>query len=267
MIGTSLIETLVQAVALSHLVKGHQRVSLLLLAAPESGKTTITKSAECKHVQPIAVISGRSVIREMKEQKHVEYLLFNDMSAIRGMSVPAVNLLVSILNQVTQGERGLIAFAGKEREFIDRQVGIIACIPFTAFKDNRSRWREMGFVSRMIPFAYSYPADLVATIKDSIDEEAHANNTKKMPKARRAPVRISVPRPLVRRVRHLADARAHEMGLLGIRLLNNYHCLIRAHALLHGRSVVAQDDLKFLREVDKYVSVQTCTPLALNGQG
>lgn len=269
MIGTSLVEELVQSVALSHLVKGQNRCSLLMLAAPESGKTTILNAANAHHVCRIAVISGRSILREVKEKQHTEFLLFNDLSAVRAMSASAVGLLVLILNHYVMGETGLVAFAGKETEEITRPCGVLACLPFKTFVDHRSRWREMGFISRMIPFAYHYDKELIAKIKDTIDDgnhKQHAKPSRVMPKSRaaRKPVAIEMSAQFTREVRHLADARAESLEQLGIRLLQNYHSLIRAHALLFKRSAVNRDDMIFLRHVDHFVSITKCEALVEN---
>lgn len=260
MIGTALVEELVQTVAVSHLVKGHRRVGLLLLAAPESGKTTIVKAATAAHVCPIAIMSGRSVLKELKEHTQTEFLLFNDLTAIRAMSRPAVNLLILLLNQLTQDEHGAVAFAGKDVEHITRPVGLIACLPFTTFTDHRARWREMGFVSRMVPFAYHYPDELVARIKDAIDDGRPTGDPHHLP--RRTPRTIRIPPALTRIVRHLADARANALGQLGIRLLQHYHTLVRAHALLGNHTTVTVTDLVFLRAIDRYVSIDHCEPLS-----
>jgi len=269
MIGTQLIEAHVQAVALSHLVKDYSRVSTLLLASPESGKTTISTAANCHHVCRIAVISGRSILKELNDHPFTEFLLFNDLATVRAMSAPAVALLVALLNQLTQeDEGGLVAFAGKSTEQITRSVGVIGCIPFKTFTDHRSKWKEMGFISRMIPFAYKYPAELIATIKDSIDTGTHANRKqpgRKMPHAKR-PIRVRMNASLTRSVRNLADARAITMEQLGIRLLRNYHSLIRAHALLNKRVDVTGDDLDFLRAIDRHVSISECLPIAYHGE-
>ena len=265
MIGTGLVEELVQSVALSHLVKGHRRVSLLMLAAPESGKTTIASAATALHVCRVAVISGRSILKQAKDHPETEFLLFNDLTAVRAMSASAVNLLIVILNQFTQDERGIVAFAGQEVEHITRPVGLIACLPFKTFIDHRSRWREMGFVSRMIPFAYHYDDELVAQIKDSIDNGHHLADAKArraMPKrVVRRPVTVSMAPHLIREIRHMADKRAKTLSQLGIRLLQNYHTLIRAHALLFKRTAVTRDDVYFLRQVDHFVSIKVCEPL------
>lgn len=264
MIGTQLAEHLAQSVALSHLIKGHRRCSLMMLAAPESGKTTITSAATAKHVERVAVISGRSVLKAVNDKEEVEFLLFNDLSAIRAMSAPAVNLLVAILNQLTQDERGIVAFAGKEVEEIKRPVGIIGCIPFQTFTDHRARWRELGFISRMIPFAYKYDDELVAEIKDSIDAGSHGSKVRashKMPKGAARQVVVTMSDAYTKELRRMADAKAHTLGQLGIRLLQNYHVLIRAHALLHGRRAVTKDDVAFIRAVNAYVSVTECKPL------
>jgi len=267
-IGTGLVEELVQSVALSHLIRGCKRVSLLLLAAPESGKTTIIQAANASHVSRIAVISGRSILREMKDHPTTEFLLFNDLTAVRAMSQTAVNLLIVILNQCVLGEFGKVAFAGKETEHITRQIGIMACLPFKTFVDHRSKWREMGFISRMIPFAYQYDDELIAQIKDSIDLGSHPSASRPartMPKRPpRRQVTISITAERIREVRRMADARAKTLDQLGIRLLQNYHSLVRAHALLFKRSSVTRDDLLFLRRVDHFVSIQRCEPLISN---
>lgn len=265
MIGTSLVEELVQSVALSHLVKNQKRVSLLMLAAPESGKTTILSAANASHVRRVAVISGRSILKEVKDKPETEFLLFNDLSAVRAMSASAVGLLVLILNHYVMGETGIVAFAGKETEEITRPVGVLACLPFKTFVDHRARWREMGFISRMVPFSYHYDRELVARIKDTIDDgnhHEHAAPRRAMPKHKRQkPVAIAMNREFTRHVRNLADARAATLDQLGIRLLQNYHCLIRAHALLFKRNAVTKDDLDFLRHVDRFVSITHCEPL------
>jgi len=265
MIGTQLVEELVQSVAVSHLVKGYSRVSLLLLAAPESGKTTIARSANCKHVIPVALLSGRSIMKEAIDNPAAEVLLFNDLSAVRALSQSATALAIVILNHYVQGEKGKVGFAGKEIADIDRPLGIIGCMPFKIFNDHRAKWREMGFVSRMIPFAYEYGDELIAEIKDAIDEgtqiQRAATHALKMPRTSKRVIAIELSPKLTKEVRRLADARASSLGQLGIRLLQSYHCLVRAHALLYKRSAVTRDDMAFLRAVDAYVSITKCTPL------
>jgi len=259
LIGTSLIEDLAQSVALSHLVNGRDRIGLLLLAAPESGKTTIATAAECEHVKRVVVVTARSVM-QMIGEKEIEFLLFNDLAVVRSLSKATTALLINTLNQITQGETGEARFAGKDIYQIDRQLGIIACMPFKVFADRRAHWKDMGFVSRMLPFSYEYNAELIVNIKDGIDKGKHftANRLpEKLPTAKA----IAVNSHQTRAIRALADARAVTLGQIGIRLLKSYHTLVRAHALRHGRSKVTADDMDFLRAVDRFISIQECRPL------
>lgn len=259
LIGTSLIEDLTQSVALSHLVTGRDRIGLLLMAAPESGKTTIATAAECKHVQRVVVVTARSVM-QMVSESEIEYLLFNDLAVVRSLSKSTTALLINTLNQITQGETGEARFAGQTIYKIDRQLGIIGCMPFKVFVDRRSHWKDMGFVSRMLPFAYEYNAELIVEIKDGIDKGKKFSPNKlpeKLPEAKT----IAVNSHQTRAIRALADARSVKLGQIGIRLLKNYHTLVRAHALRHGRTKVTADDLDFLREVDRFISIEECRPL------
>jgi hypothetical protein len=261
LIGTALVEDLVQSVAMSHMIEGRDRLGLLLLASPENGKTTIATAAECEHVKRIAVITARSIM-QLTGQKGTEFLLFNDLAVIRSLSKATTALLINTLNQVTQGETGEAMFAGQHVYKIERQLGVIGCLPFRVFTDRRSHWHQMGFVSRMLPFSYSYDAELVAEIKDGID----AGRAKVAPKRLGtikddAPVKIEMSSKIVKAVRALSDAKAKELDQIGIRLLKHYHTLIRAHALRHGRRTVNAEDLEFLRVVNTYISITECRPL------
>lgn len=219
-------------------------------------------------MEAIALMSGRSILREVNTKAHIEFLLFNDLTMIRALSPTASNLLIAMLNQLTQDERGAVAFAGKEVEHIKRPVGLIGCLAFDVFVDHRARWKGMGFVSRMIPFAYQYGHELIAEIKDSIDLGAHPAKKKpsaKMPKHTRASgIAVTMNAERTRELRRIADARASLLGQLGIRLLMNYHALIRGRALLRKRTEVNDDDVRWLRAIDAYVSVTKCR--ALNGK-
>lgn len=261
LVGTQLAEDLVQAVALSHLVAEHSRIGVLLLASPESGKTTIATAANCAHVKRIAVITARSIM-QLTAEKGTEYLLFNDLAVVKSLSKATTALLINTLNQVTQGEFGEAMFAGQTTYKIERQLGVIGCLPFKVFSDRRSHWHQMGFISRMLPFAYSYNAELVATIKDGIDNGKPKNKPKAMPILKsQDPIAIKMHDRHTRAVRALADAKAQELDQIGIRLLKHYHTLVRAHALLHERRTVADVDLAFLRSVDSYISITECKPL------
>lgn len=261
LVGTALVEDLVQSVALSHLVADRDRLGLLLLAAPENGKTTIATAATCDHVKRIAVITARSIM-QITSQKDVEFLLFNDLSVIKALSKPTVALLVNTLNQVTQGETGEAMFAGQTSIAIERQLGIIGCLPFKTFNDRRAHWHAQGFISRMLPFAYTYNAELVATIKDGIDKGTAKVAPRPMPsKLPDKPQHIRMSDANTKAVRAIADAKSSKLDQVGIRMLKHYHTLVRAHSLRHGRRVVNDDDMQFLRDVDSYISITECKPL------
>jgi len=255
------VEDLVQTIALSHLVAGRDRLGLLLLAAPENGKTTIATAAECEHVKRIAVITARSVM-QLTSEKGVEFLLFNDLSVVKSLSKATSALLINTLNQITQGETGVAMFAGQTTIKIERQLGIIGCLPFKVFADKRGHWHAQGFISRMLPFAYSYNAELVATIKDGVDSGRSRVAPKPMPtKIPDQPVAIRMSEKQTKSIRALADAKSRVLDQVGIRLLKHYHTLVRAHALRHGRRSVTDSDMDFLRAVDSFISITECRPL------
>lgn len=85
-----------------------------------------------------------------------------------------------------------------------------------------------------------------------------------MPRGGKRQTTVVLNPKFTKEVRRIADARATAEGLIGIRLLQNYHCLVRAHAISFKRATVTRDDMDFLRAIDAFVSTRKC--LALNGE-
>src|SRR5437588_110827 len=70
-----------------------------------------------------------------------------------------------------------IATPGGIEKFEDGKRGIIASLTYSLVKDARHWWNKIGFTSRMLPFCYMYPADLIVQIKADIDlQQQYGNN-------------------------------------------------------------------------------------------
>lgn len=260
-----MLEELVQTVAISWRIKTTRPgVSLILIADPESGKTSVTEAAGCKRVVRVTVTTGIGFVRELDRNKSARILVINDLSIMKGLNSRAAYMLVQIMNGFT--EEGIHALAmprGKKIDLRGRRGVLIACITTGSFKSSKRDWFSYGFLSRSIPFCYTYSDQLCVQIKNGIDHDDPRTLARPASvKEPREQTFIAISHKMTDNVRKIADRRATILQEKGIRLLHNYRMLTRAHALLKHREEVTREDLDFLYRVDQYVNYSD-TPRAL----
>ena len=266
---TKLIEELVHCAVLSHFIEGFPPVSILLLAAPESGKSQITSTL--KEVPVLADLTGKGVGFLLDAGYRTAIL--NDMSYIAGLSPRTIIYLSSHLNQgMTEGGAKLLSANpdGIQSHGGKGCINIIGCMPREIFNRHSAAWQMCGFISRLLPFAYSYPEDVIIKIKNGIEQgsreslKSSVEGLKKRPEKQK---RIKCPIKIVNCIRQMADWRAENiMGTIGFRLLSYYHCLIRAHCLLRKGTIVNLADLRFLSKVDQHINPFMFKAVRLNAE-
>lgn len=253
MLGTELLEELVQTCATSWRT-GHP-VSLVLIADPESGKTSVTEAAGTKNrIVRITVTTGIGIVRELDRNAKARVIVVNDLSMLKGLNSRAAYMLIQIFNGFT--EEGLHAIAmprGKKINLKSRKGVLILCITTESFAHSRRDWFSYGFLSRCIPFCYEYSSDLCVRIKNGIDTDDRETMKRPEPMQEEKAHPVSIPKPERIDIRKIADRRGSILAEKGLRLLKNYRNLCRAHALLKHRSAVDTSDVDFLYRVDQYV--------------
>jgi len=267
MIGTELVRELVETVILTGRVKDCDPCSLLLIAAPESGKTSIVLDRPCKAVEAFADLTGRGIHMVLAQRgKEITHLVINDLVAVLSHRQSVNRYTISQLNALTEEGIEKIATPGGVQEFKYGRKGVIASLTLEMAKDARMWWNKVGFATRMLPFCYSYPEELIIKIKASIDMNGGRTFSKKDNKEFKTPVlpfSVTYPEPVIKEVRYIADVRSSVMGEQGMRRLKQYHGLAQAHALWRGRSkaIVGDEDVDFLKRIDLYVSYSKPRPL------
>lgn len=272
MIGVQLVQDLCDCVVLSHRVDKFDPISVLLVAGPETGKSTI--SSNTAKVPIMAMVTGVGLRKWIKENPETHTIVLNDMSFLNGLGSRTVILLNSLLNQyMTDSSKAMTTAMPKETETTTpgRCINLIGCIPSQIFRKYRKSWKEDGFQSRLLLFNYDYPEKLTIEIKNGVDAGKMHNMRE------RAQTEVAVPDKAITvqcsdkiqsMVRELSDRRA-ELILKekGIRLLSHYNSLIRSRTLLriqsrkHLPAVVSMDDLDFLVQIDQHVNPYFSTNL------
>jgi hypothetical protein len=268
MIGTQLLRELIETIILTGRVEDIAPVSLLLIAAPESGKTSIVLEKDCKTVKAFSDVTGKGLQLILAMNRDITHLVINDMVAMMSHRSSVNRYTVAMLNAIT--EEGLFPTADPSgiHDFDCGRKGVIASLTMDLTQDGRNWWNKVGFTSRMLPFCYFYEQDLVLKIKESINANGgHAKKKKSEPDqfiVPKEPIPTIYPEELIARTAEIAGIRSRIMKETGLRRLKQYHAIVRAHAVLRDPTPgvkVIQADIDFLRSADLYVSYDMAYPL------
>ena len=265
MIGTEFLRETVETVILTSRVRDVAPVSLLLIAAPESGKTSVVLERPCEVIKAYADVTGRGLHAVLKHNPNLSHIVINDLVAVLSHRQTVNRYTISQLNSLTEEGITAIATPSGEEEFPCGKKGVIASLTLELAKDSRRWWNKVGFSSRMLPFCYFYPDDLIIAIKAAIDESrgksANGNGTRSKPKTKdflvpKDAVKVLYDEKMVQQVRRIADMRSKMLEEQGMRRLKQYHAMTQAHALWRQRAspTVNDKDVDFVSHLDDFVS-------------
>lgn len=257
MIGMELIREIVNCTLLTGRIKDDSPVGILLVAAPEQGKTSIVLESNYASTVDITDATGRGITEILKYKPEVSHLLFNDLTAIMAHGKTVRAYTVAMINAMTEEGIRTIAFPGQVETFQNGKRGIIACLTPDLMVDGRAWWNKIGLTSRLLPFYYAHGHDLILKIKDAIDldEKMIKPNTLAFPKV---PLTVIIPPKFTSQIRHIADLKSKELGDgTGYRRLKQFRRLAKAHAISRRnwkKCEVTQDDVDFLSRIMPLIS-------------
>jgi hypothetical protein len=246
--------------------------SLLIIAKPESGKTEIMKKfAINRNIAYLSDVTAFGIQRDYADQiqrGEVRHLMIPDLLKPLARKASTVNTLVTFLNSLL--EEGILAtstFATSKLVY-DKPVrcGLVAAIASEVFSDRRHRWEKLGFLSRMIPFSYSYDTPTVNKIFRHIVGLEYLNEKDiqlNLPKENR-PIRL--PARLAHSILPSTTAIAKDVqGAYGFRLQKQFQALLQASALDHKRKIVNKQDVQRILGLMDWVNLKQ-SPIGANGK-
>jgi hypothetical protein len=267
LIGVELVEEFVDTVIMTGRLKPpHSPTSVILIGAPETGKTSIVSNKKAKSIAVFSDVTGRGLVEACKLNAEISHFVLNDLVAIMSHK-PTVNRYTqSMLNALTEEGIQSLAVPGNIEAVANGRRGVIACITMDLAKDGRSWWNKIGFASRLLPFSFSHSGTLTLRIKAMIDkgERPRQPDILYVPGA---PAEVSFASKYVRRVRAMSDQKAKELkDPTGYRRLKQFRALACGHALLRNgikehRPQVNEIDMDFLKRIFPFVSYDKLEPI------
>jgi hypothetical protein len=262
--------------------KNEKPVSLLLIASPESGKTTVARKANLsiesdRRGEELAVAltdaTGNGLLKILKEHPKATHIIFNDFSFVTGHKSQVTNHLFNIISALTEEGIDKTADPGGIHLYGEEGLkGVIACITPELVRDKRLIWNRTGLTTRMLPFFYEQGLSIRlkaekyhAGLKDYATENEERTLT--LPKKK---MHVTISTSYREQILELAKDLAKKLSREGrskknphykeksFRRIIQFITLAKAHSLLmqpdDKKPRVHKKDIEFLRKLSRFVS-------------
>ena len=254
----NLVREVIETVILTGRLVGHSPVSILLIASPESGKTSVVLEKECQGIIAVTDVTGRGLQELCKSHPEICHIVINDLIAVSAHKANVSRYTMAMLNAMTEEGIQATAFPGKLEVYEHGRRGIIASIPTTMAHDGRQWWNKIGLSSRMIPFAFKHSEEMNFKIRTYITKNKASaaklnHNVFPIPVT---PMKVNLSLSHARTIQDIAEVVSNKFKEEGYRRLKQFRALACAHALRRTwrNPTVTEKDVNFLREIVPYIS-------------
>lgn len=258
------LEPLVDMVRLTvltaYLTNTQKPNSLLIIARPESGKTEVMKKfAVNKNIAYLSDATAYGIQRDYFrsiETGEIRHIIIPDLLKPLSRKESTVKSFTTMMNGlIEEGIAGISTFASTRlpTETLVK-CGLITAITTDEFKDNRHNWKRIGFLSRLIPFSYSYGLTTVNRVFEHILGLQYLKETDirlNVPKEDRT---IKLPKRYAQAILPSTATIATAQDTYGFRLQKQFQALLQASALDHGRLAVNNADVQRVLHLMQWVN-------------
>jgi hypothetical protein len=290
LIGMDFAVEVVQTVLLTGYLEDEKPVSLLIIASPESGKTTATRNANISirpdgHGEELAVAltdtTGKGLLRIVREHPRATHVIFNDLAITTSHKNHVVKYLFGVISAMTEEGLSKIADPGGICSYGDEGVkGIIGSITPRLARDQRFVWNVTGLTTRMLPFFYEQGVKIQLKVRrfhaGLLEVSDHTDETQPLviPSQK---MHVSMERHYKEEILEIADIVAKRLSKegvtrkdpdykeLGYRRIDQFRSLAKAHSLLTDpddeNPRVHRINVEFLRKLSRFVSFKKAEDL------
>jgi hypothetical protein len=289
LIGMDFAVEVVQTVLLTGQLANEKPVSLLMIASPESGKTTTARKANIsvgsdRRGEDLAVAltdtTGKGLLKIVREHPNATHVIFNDLAIAAGHKPHVVKYLFGVISAMT--EEGISRTAdpeGIQPYGKEGTKGVIGCITPRLARDQRFIWNVTGLTTRMLPFFYHQGIDIQLKVRRyhagllHMADHSDESTSLLIPKEK---VHVSMGR-YKEHILQLAENVAQKLtkegssrknpdyAELGYRRIIQFRSLAKAHSLLthpgDDEPRVHKSNVEFLRKLSRFVSFRKAESL------
>lgn len=249
---------MIECTLLAPYVKDEKPVSLLIIAKPESGKTSAMRmyrrnKGVCYLTDCTAYGLTRDILPKVISGE-IRTLMIADLLTPLSKSTKTRKSFVTFLNNlIEEGVAKITTYVTVWEK--EARANVITAVTNEAIRDGRHEWATMGFLSRFVLFSYSYPMSVIYRILDHYSDKGleEMDIRIKIPKSE---VSVELPKEIADRLNPIAMRIGHQMNLYGIRAKINFRCLLKTLALRNNSKVVTDKEFEELLELSDYMNLE-----------
>ncbi len=230
-------------------LKNHPKPnSLLIVARPESGKTEVLKKfIPNKNIAYLSDVTAFGIERDYLpkiETGEIRHIIIPDLLKPLSRKESTVRTFITLMNAlVEEGLSATSTYASKRTSEKPAKCGLITAITDEELEDQRHSWGRLGFLSRVVPFSYSYGMESVKHVFDYIlglDYLKEHDIELKVPKEDK---KVKLPKRYAQEILPSTTTIAKAQKTYGFRLQKQFQALLQASALEKGRTCVSSKDV------------------------
>jgi hypothetical protein len=247
------------------MLKGERPSSVLFLAQPESGKTeSLEPLKRLPNVFYTNDITPKILVDDVFptiDKGEVNFLvvpdILNCIEKNRSTRQRFMNIMKTLIEEgITRMDSLYMQFKPQYRSSI--YCGLITGITTDTYAEHKRWWRSMGFLSRMVPFSYTYDILRVEEIMNFIFNEMYVEvREEKRSRYRKFKLRradVKGDKGLFSGFKLLARELGRQSGGYGFRAARNLMRLAKANAAIEKRDRVSQKDIDKVLELSKWIN-------------
>ena len=242
--------TIITLVLYTAYIKNVQKPnSLLIIAKPESGKTeALKKFTVNKNIAYLSDVTAFGIERDYLpkiEAGEIRHIIIPDLLKPLSRKESTVKTFITLMNAlIEEGISSVSTYATRRSSEKHVKCGVITAITSEEFNDQRHNWRRIGFLSRIVPFSYSYGMETIRKVFDSILGLDYLDEgdieLKRIPKQDKE---VKLPTKYAQAILPSTTTIAKAQETYGFRLQKQFQALLQASALEKGRSKVNAADV------------------------
>lgn len=253
------LKPLVQIVELclaSGFVKNERPVNLLISSKPEAGKTMVlelfSQIPKCAYLTDCTAYGILKNLLKDLDSGNLKYIIIPDLLKPLSRKPSTVNDFIAFMNALLEEGVVTIFTYAITIERRNLKCGLITSLPEGELLDRRRKWVRLGFLSRMLPFTYSFNENLIKLIFQKIQNREYNTYEHIMLKLDEKDIKLD---PNLAKELEL-DARTIGMAqsLYGFRAMRQLQTLAMASALLNGRDEVIKEDIDYVKSLSRWMN-------------
>jgi hypothetical protein len=235
-------------------VLGEKPVSVILVAPPGSGKTSVLSRLRSNWTYYTDDLTSREIAIAFSENPDMTHLVLSDMTSIFNRKNSTSELTCNILRRAIEEGMEVDSFTGRHHGAAKR-IGFLTAIPPDDLQSRKisEQLEEGGFASRFIIAKYTYSQKTKRKIHDWIRSDAYTKvNGNNVLRFVERQSEVSITPKISQALNMLAlDVKRDP---LGARAHHHLRSLVKARALEQGRVAVTDADFNKVEEYAEFFS-------------